>query len=606
MTMRWIFAISGMILCAAYAGDAMAGVALPPQPLARASGEPAIQEIITVTSGDGLQIPGVITWPAGDMVPAGPVILHLPDGPGGGPLRAADTARYMAESLARLGYPSLSIETRQTSQYAFGGFDDAFADVKAAIDMLVSRGFSNVVLAGDGLGALLAVRYAAVTGDGRVAAVAAYAPTSELAAAWREKVGEETYGKTVEHAQSIGADERGVFIDTGNGLIFTPPTFLDWFGPSPKTDMAAIMPKFTRPLLLAAGGLDPAVPPGRLQLLASLTAAKKVAIKTYPRAGHNFGGARTQLVTDTAQWLADNAILPALQVVTTVVDTTARDGTPLSGILYTPATELPPSATRPAFMVVHGWTGDVLRSTSHWLAVRLARQGYPVLAIRTRSSGFRGTVGTKLEDIPQDIAAWTNVMAARGYGRIIGIGHSTGGLWLSTYLAKSHDSRFHGVVYLGPTRDLPDYARHAMGEDAYERTVLEAQEAVKGGHGATHLIDVPFPIATYDDDPRQPMFLSPPVVGFTYYYANAFLSYWGPNSIAVHRKLIAQVKLPILVIGGSRDPHMQGGWLLQFSKAAAGPAASIFYGGATGAPASFEGFEGRLTDDILGWAEKLS
>jgi hypothetical protein len=83
------------------------------------------------------------------------------------------------------------------------------------------------------------------------------------------------------------------------------------------------------------------------------------------------------------------------------------------------------------------------------------------------------------------------------------------------------------------------------------------------------------------------------------------LSYWGPRSLAVHSARIADVKVPILAIGGSRDPQMQGGWLLQFIKDAGGPAASIFYGGPNGAPPSFEGFEHRVTDDIVGWVEKL-
>jgi hypothetical protein len=101
------------------------------------------------------------------------------------------------------------------------------------------------------------------------------------------------------------------------------------------------------------------------------------------------------------------------------------------------------------------------------------------------------------------------------------------------------------------------------------------------------------------------MYLGAPAFGYTYYYADAFLSYWGPKSLAVHTARIAAIKRPILAIGGSRDPHMQGAWLLQFIKAAGGPSAAIFYGGPTGAPASFEGFENKLTDDILGWAEKL-
>jgi alpha-beta hydrolase superfamily lysophospholipase len=509
----------------------------------------------------------------------------------------------VAQGLAKLGYPSLSIETRHTARYPFGDFDDAFADVKAAIDMLSARGFSSVVLAGDGLGSLLAVRYAAA-GDGRVKAVIAYAPSPDLPGALRAKMGEAAYRRAVERAsQAVDEDVRGIFVDLGGGLIFMPPAFLDWYGPAAKTSLTASIVALDKPILLAAGGADPSVPQGRLQQLAGLLVGKKAVTKSYPGAGHDFGNARSKLIADTAEWLSDISILPAGHVATTIVDTKAKDGTPLAGVLYAPSR--PRAGNRPAFLLVHGWTGDVMRSTSHWLSVRLAQRGYTVLAVRTRTSGFRGTVTSRLEDIPQDLAAWTAFMAARGHASLVGIGHSTGGLLLSTYLAQSHDPRYRGVIYLAPTRDLPDYAKRGMGEKAYNAVVREAQEAVKKGQGATHLIDVPFPQATFEEDPRQPMYLSLPVTGFTYYYADAFLSFWGPDSKAVHTKRVAEVKLPILAVGGSRDPSMQGAWLLQFAKAAGGKADVIFYGGPTGAPASFEGFEAKLTDDVVAWTAKL-
>ncbi len=195
-------------------------------------------------------------------------------------------------------------------------------------------------------------------------------------------------------------------------------------------------------------------------------------------------------------------------------------------------------------------------------------------------------------------------MSARGYGKLVGVGHSAGNLWLSYYLATTKDSRLKGLVYLAPQRDLPNHARLAMGEDLYARTVLEADGAVRDGKGATHLIDVPFPRAVYDEDERQPMYISPPASGFTYYDAGAFLSYWGPQSKAVHSKLIPQVKAPLLALGGSRDPFMQGGWLIHFTEAARPLATYKFYGGPTGAPHSFEGYQALVTDDILAWASK--
>ncbi|MBT7449720.1 MAG: hypothetical protein HN793_02735 [Rhodospirillaceae bacterium] len=100
------------------------------------------------------------------------------------------------------------------------------------------------------------------------------------------------------------------------------------------------------------------------------------------------------------------------------------------------------------------------------------------------------------------------------------------------------------------------------------------------------------------------MFLPPPGSGFTYYYADSFLSYWGPNSKAVHSARIAETDIPVLALGGSRDPFAQSAYLITFTEAAMGPAKYIFYGGPDGAPYSFEGYEGRVADDVLAWTKQ--
>ena len=70
------------------------------------------QDILTLSAGDGLQLPAIITSPATGMPSGGPIVIHLPDGPGGSPTRRTEASRYLAVALAKLGYPSLSIETR--------------------------------------------------------------------------------------------------------------------------------------------------------------------------------------------------------------------------------------------------------------------------------------------------------------------------------------------------------------------------------------------------------------------------------------------------------------------------------------------------------------
>lgn len=570
---------------------------------ARSASQAITQEVLAISTPDGLQLPAVLTTPSSGFNTLSPAILYLPDGPGLSPLRPSDPSRYLAEQLSSLGYVSLSLETRLTARYAFSRFDEAVTDVKAAIDMLAARGTTSVVLSGNGLGSLLAARYMIETNDARVKALILVSPSEDLAESWRKTAGEERYWKMVDQASKAVNEGDRSLIDLGNGLIFTPSVFLDWYGPTAKTSLTANMSSLDEPILLLAGGNDPRVPKGRLEALKAITfLSKKTAALMYPGVARDLSPQKEGVASDIADWLAGNNLGVSPRVQTQIVNATALDGTQLEAVLYRPSTFV--DASKPAFVLAHGWAQDVMRSTSHWLAQRLAQSGYVVLSVRHRGSGFRGTVSGKLEDVPQDIAAWSAFMGARGHRNLVGLGHSVGGLWLTEYVTKVRDTRFKALIYLAPTRDLPKHARLAMGEDRYARTVLEAEEAVRDGKGATHLIDAPFPQTVYDEDPRQPMFLSAPGSGFTYYYADAFLSYWGPKSRAMHTQSIKQVTLPILALGGSRDPLMQGAFLIEFTQAAGPKAKYIFYGGPGGAPHSFEGFETRVTDDIVAWVNQ--
>lgn len=565
--------------------------------------EGVIEEVVSFTTDDGVQLPAILAYPENGMNIYGPAILHLHGGPGGSPVRVNSAARYAASGLARAGYTNLSIETRHATRYSFTRFDEVIEDIRGGVDALASRGFSEIVLAGAGLGSLRVARYMVETDDPRVKAVIHYSPTQNMADNWRERVGEDAYWATVDQAaKAVAEGGRQPFIDLGDGLIFLPNSFLDWFGPTAKTSLSANIAGIDRPMLMLAGEDDPLAPKGRLEELQAVAfISPRVDIKYYPQVGRVFEGARDEVVADTLTWLKDIGLPPTARVRTEVVDLTAPGDVALSGVLYSPTTG--EAMDKPAFMLMHGWTSDILRSSNHWLGVRLAQAGYTALALQHRSSGYRGIVTGTLESIPQDIKAWTDFMESRGYPTVIGTGHGTGGLWWSYYLSETQDPRVDAMIYLAPTRDMPQHARTGMGENLYARAVLEAQEAVRDGEGATHLIDYPFPQAGYPDDVRQPMFLPPPGSGFTYYYADAFLSYWGPNSKAVHTARVAEFDTPILALGGARDPFMQNAYLIEFTESAMGSAKYIFYGGPNGASHSFDGYEDRVIGDILVWLE---
>ncbi|MDG2321037.1 MAG: hypothetical protein P8L79_12330 [Rhodospirillaceae bacterium] len=574
-------------------------------PVSAVAANGVVEEVISFVTNDGVELPAILTHSESGMNINGPAILHLHGGPGGSPIRVNSAARYVAEGLAQAGYTNISIETRHATRYSFTRFDEVIEDIRGGIDVLAARGFKDIILAGAGLGSLRVSRYMIDTDDARVKAVIHYSPTQNMADNWRQRVGEEIYWATVdEAAKAVAEGGRQPFIDLGDGLIFLPNSFLDWFGPTAKTSLSANIAGIDKPMLMLAGEEDPFVPKGRLEELQAVAfISPRVDIKYYPGVGRVFEGVRNEVVDDTLAWLRDIGLPPRDPVRTEIVDINGPDDVALSGVLYSPVSGEP--RNKPVFMLMHSWTSDVLRSTNHWLGVRLAQAGYSALSIQHRSSGYRGIVKGTLEGIPQDIKAWADFITARGYTSIIGEGHGVGGLWWSHYLSETQDPRVEALIYLAPARDMPFHARTGMGEDLYARAVLEAQEAVRDGEGDTHLIDYPFPQAGYPDDSRQPMFLPPPGSGFTYYYANSFLSYWGPNSKAVHTARVAEFDRPVLALGGSRDPFMQDAFLIEFTEAVQGEAKYVFYGGPDGATHSFAGYEGRVVGDILAWLEAM-
>ena len=562
------------------------------------------EDVVSFTTADGVVLAALLVYPTSGMNTNGPAVLYLHGGPGGSPVRVNSVSRYVAAGLASAGYTNLSIETRHATRYSFTRFDEVIEDIRGGVDMLAARGFSQIILAGAGLGSLRVARYMVEADDPRVKAVIHYSPTQNMADSWRARVGEDVYWATVDQAaRAVEEGGRQPFIDLGDGLIFIPTSFLDWFGPQAKTSLSENVAGIDRPMLMLAGDADPLVPKGRLEeLQAAAFRSPQVDIKYYPGVGRSFGGARDDVVTDTLVWLSDIGFSPRPAIKTQVVDVAAPDGRALSGILYTPSSG--EDKSEPIVMLMHGWTSDVMRSSTHWLGVRLAQAGYTALAFQHRSSGYRGVVTGKLEDIPPDIDAWIDLVTARGYSSVVGAGHGVGGLWWTYYLSETKDARVKAMAYLSPTRNMPMHARTGMGEGLYARAVLEAQEAVRDGEGSTHLIDYPLPQAGYPDDPRQRMYLPPPGSGFTYYYADSFLSYWGPNSKAVHVDRLAETNVPILALGGSRDPFMQSAYLITFTQASNGPAKQVFYGGPDGAPYSFEGYEDIVAEDVLVWIKQ--
>ena len=123
------------------------------------------------------------------------------------------------------------------------------------------------------------------------------------------------------------------------------------------------------------------------------------------------------------------------------------------------------------------------------------------------------------------------------------VGHSSGSVSNSIYMATTHDARVKAMVHFAPTAEGSGWMKRSMGEDRYASVVARLQKLVAEGHG-----DQP----VYEDHHLAPP--APPQ--FTYGYlmtASTWLSWWGPESTNRNIDYFPKIEVPILMISGDAD-----------------------------------------------------
>lgn len=563
------------------------------------------QNVITLLTDDGAEIPAILMHPASGMNTHGPGVVVHHGGPGGHPARGCCAPRWAAEHMARLGYTTISPLSRHSSgrnagTYRTQPFETATLDVKAAVDFLAQLGAQDIILAGHSLGSIRITRYMADTQDTRVKAMAHYAPTRDMPEWMEANMGRERYLETVDRFSRMVADGRGdqyiyeVYEPSppappGNesASLQTAANWLNWWGPAAMTRNSFGLSQLNVPQLLLSGDEDTFVTmPYMEDLKAAAVNAPRVDLRWYDGGvGHLFQGARAEASKDTTDWLAELGLGPSPAVTTRFVDTVTETGRERPAVFYTPAGDNAKGKT--AFVVVYGYGGDIMWSSNHWLCVRLAQAGHACLAPQTAGSGPNITRTTLESEMP-DFAAWNDWLNNAGYNEIVMAGHSWGGIRISHYQATSQDPRVKGMVYLAPTRDAADRLEEGMGKEAYRAIVAEAQAHVDAGSNA-------MVVAQFDMAPPAP----PNTRIMRPQTAESFLSHWGPDANTVHTKEVSKIKVPVLSIAGSKDPFVDEAFLKEFTRAAGGKAEYRYYD--DGAPHSLVGWEARTTDDILAW-----
>ncbi len=559
------------------------------------------------TPTDGEPLMALLYYPEEGINPYGPGILMHHGGPGGHPARQVGAPRFAAERLAARGYTVLSIMSRHARNHHVRPFEESAFDIKAGLDFLEMRGMEDLILAGHSLGSIRITYYQTSTHDPRVKAHVHFAPTSDM------------YGElplqflplddlTKEASTAIGRGagrpkdpldpgrvkglEPDVWIHLSEGDFYSPESFMSFWSPLAKTKNSDWFPHIDVAILMLAGSNDIMVPEGRLKFLAErATASPRVDYFRYEGANHFFEKFHDQSVEDMVNWLNDIGLGVRNRITIDVVDTQMVTGRHLPGILYMP--ESGPDMGKPAFLLMHGWTGDILHSSNHWLGWRLAQAGYVVLAPQTRTSSRQGIQRAKLNDVADDLGSWIDFMESRGFCKIIMEGHSAGGIWISNYMSVSDDPRVVGMVYLAPTRDMSTHARRGIGDDRYKEIVAEAEAAVARGEGRTHVINEMYYTADV-----------PPEIGFRttiVMLAEQFLEYWGPNARSIHTDRVREFDRPSLTIAGRLDGLMTEDFVRRFTRAHKGQTEAIWY--EDGSHRLLES-KNRVLDDIVNWTEK--
>lgn len=573
--------------------------------VAPASAQEITQNVITLLTDDGAQVPAILMHPAEGINTHNPGVVVHHGGPGGHPARGCCAPRWAAEHMARLGYTTVSPLSRHSSgrnagTYRREPFETATLDIKAAVDFLDQLGAQDIILAGHSLGSIRITRYMVDTQDPRVKAMAHYAPTRDLPEWMRANMGDERYMDVVDRLSTMVSEGRGAeyIFEVYEPSYPSPPgresrtlqtarNWLNWWGPAAQTRNTVWFKDLHVPQLLLSGDEDTFVTiPYMEELKAAAVNAPSVELRWYEGGvGHLFQGARAEASQDTTDWLETLGLGPRPAVTTRFVDTRTDSGSERSGVFYTPADGS--GAGKTAFMVVYGYGGDIMWSSNHWLCVRLAQQGHSCLAPQTSGSGPNMYLTTLEQEVP-DFAAWSAWLGEQGYDSVVMAGHSWGGIRITYYMAETQDPRVKGMVYLAPTRDAPDRLEENMGREMYRAIVAEAETIADSG-------DRGLVVAKFDMAPPAP----PGRSIVRPQEATSFLSHWGPDANTVHTDQVKRVKVPVLSIAGNKDPFVDLQFMREFTRAAGGKADYRWYD--NGAPHSLVGWEKRTTDDILAW-----
>jgi pimeloyl-ACP methyl ester carboxylesterase len=536
--------------------------------------------------GGRVLVPGVLYTPASGANVHGPAIVMLDAGPGDHPLGHDQITRFAAERLAAQGYTVLSLYGYQERSFALIKFAETVWPIESALTFLENAGYEDFALAGQGYGAIAAAQYLATRpdtlldngGQKRVRALILYNPVTNLRKYPRAMLDGSGYAAKVARAEASVASGRGLIptnLEPGQaGSSATDPwvasgpfvapaeAFLDYWGPKAAARNAALLAAIAVPTLALVDPGDGST---------SRDFAIKAPLEFAAVGGGEAGYAATAM--RIAQFLAAQNLAPRPTVVTSTIDAATGGGRVLPGVLYTPAGGAKPGS--PTIMLLFGRSTDALQSSTHWMGWRLAQQGYTVIAPSLRIGGAAGFESSSLAEVNEDLSNWLDVAEKMVTKCVVLGGHSNGGIWLSNYLALTHDPRVIGTIYYAPTRDSPTYTAQHQTPASYAADVAFARKSVKAGRGMEDVVGL---LTTH-----------------------AFMDNNAPGARTMHTQRVQEFSLPGFMITGAKDPLMDEAFVAQFAKVYKGPLTQVRYPNGTH---GLRENKDRVAIDTAAWLEK--
>ncbi|MGB7444410.1 MAG: alpha/beta hydrolase [Coleofasciculaceae cyanobacterium] len=498
-------------------------------------------------------------------------------------------ACFLGSALASQGYLflSLGMHRRGVEGQMRSIPEDDIEDLTRGVEYLNSHGCSEIIIVGEGIGALTALRYQCKKQDNRVKGIVLSHPLPDLTTWLENTIGEDRYQALEQKSESEvieGAEaEKWVDLTVNNNnkelLIYQSfYSWLSWWGSNADTKISDFLRYVKTPLLLLHQG---EVEFEKIEI--NMPGSRSCCVEDSKQLVQEIESWVSQLKLPRKGWfqVGKSDVSQSAEMVT--VQTS--DGRNLVGFLWGGGDS---QANQTVVLHVRGKTGTPITEPLFTKLAEVYNQNQiAALVIELRRSGYGGSMQATSSMDVDDIDAFVNLLCQRGYTRIILSGQSLGSNSIMRYQVQCHHPNVVALVHMAPTQDCADWLKKHIGSDVYQSLLTQAKTAVAEGCGNQGLIGKP---------PYQNM-LSPQ-------RPDSWLSWWSPEADTANLKTIGKVDIPMLLLCGSQDFFNDRDRLNQLQAAATrSPVTDIIW--YEGCGHNFANFERKTAEDVVSWLNKL-